>query len=190
MNFIPERKNKKAILGGVFLAAMVLCSGCATNTATAQAFGAKGVTKVSYHPPRTLERADQIVVYKSKRQMYLLKDGHILRKYRVALGKKPVGHKLEWGDMRTPEGKYTIDWKNPDSQYYRSLRISYPDAGDSDVAAALDTNPGNLIMIHGQPNGGGTRSGDWTNGCIAVTNEEMTEIWQMVKVGTKISIWP
>lgn len=141
------------------------------------------------------QQADQIVVYKSKRLLYLLKDGHILKKYHVALGRNPIGHKMEWGDMRTPEGKYTIDLKNANSSYYRSMRISYPDATDAGVAAALETNPGDWIMIHGMPNGRDLSKikgpyGDWTNGCIAVTNPEMDQIWQMVNVGTKISIWP
>jgi murein L,D-transpeptidase YafK len=142
-----------------------------------------------------LDRADQIVVYKSKRLLYLMKNGRILRKYPIALGKNPVGHKLEWGDFRTPEGKYTIDLKNKDSAYFLSMRISYPDVTDSDVASALAVKPGDWIMIHGQPNDRTAAqmdhpNKDWTNGCIAVTNTEMSELWRMVNVGTQISIWP
>ena len=145
--------------------------------------------------PVAEEMADGIVVYKSKRMMYLMKNGRIQHKYRIALGKNPVGHKLESGDNRTPEGKYVIDLKNPDSSYFLSLRISYPDDTDADVAMALETNPGDWIMIHGLPNGRdankvGHPSKDWTNGCIAVTNVEMAEIWRKVGVGTPISIWP
>lgn len=145
--------------------------------------------------PKAASRADEIVVYKSRRLMYLLNKGRIVRKYKIALGKNPVGHKLEWGDNRTPEGKYRIDLRNNKSAYHLSLRISYPDATDSDVAASLDVKPGDWIMIHGLPNGRGAGSvnhpnKDWTNGCIAVTNEEMREIWQMVDLGTPISIWP
>ncbi|MDB5478929.1 MAG: hypothetical protein JWM96_1424 [Alphaproteobacteria bacterium] len=141
------------------------------------------------------QHADQVVVYKSKRMLYLLSNGRILRKYHVALGKNPVGHKLQWGDNRTPEGKYTIDLKNANSGYYRSLRISYPDATDADVATALEVKPGDWIMIHGLPNDrSAAKMGhpykDWTNGCIAVTDAEMDEIWQMVDTGTPISIWP
>lgn len=144
-------------------------------------------------PPLT--KADQIVVYKSKHTMYLMRGNRILRKYRVALGKNPVGHKLEWGDYRTPEGKYKIDMKNADSSYFLSLRISYPDATDADVAAALEVRPGDWIMIHGLPNDRDAAAvnhprKDWTNGCIAVSNTEMSEIWRMVDIGTKISIWP
>ena len=140
-------------------------------------------------------KADQIVVYKSKRMMYLMRQGHILRKYRVALGKNPMGHKMEWGDFRTPEGRYKIDLKNASSQFYRSMRISYPDNSDADVAMALEVPPGDWIMIHGMPNGRGPAQvnhpqRDWTNGCIAVTNREMAEIWELVPVGTPINIWP
>lgn len=142
-----------------------------------------------------LPKADQIVVYKSKRMMYLMKQGRILAKYRVALGKNPVGHKLESGDNRTPEGKYTIDMKNDKSSFFLSLRISYPDGNDADVASALETHPGDWIMIHGTPNDRtpqkvGHPNKDWTNGCIAVTNEEMADIWRRVDVGTPITIWP
>lgn len=142
-----------------------------------------------------LTKADQIVVYKSKRMMYLMRDGRILDKYRIALGKKPVGHKMEFGDFRTPEGKYRIDMKNASSSYFLSLRISYPDIGDADVASALETDPGDWIMIHGLPNDRdaaamGHPQKDWTNGCIAVTNTEMAQIWRRVDIGTPITIWP
>jgi murein L,D-transpeptidase YafK len=152
-------------------------------------------TTTSSEEHRALPMADQIVVYKSKRLMYLMKEGHILRKYRVALGKNPMGNKMEWGDFRTPEGRYHIDLKNANSGYYRSMRISYPDSSDADVAAALDVKPGDWVMIHGMPNDRtaaqvGHPNRDWTNGCIAVDNNEMNEIWNMVQVGTPISIWP
>jgi len=151
--------------------------------------------KAAYTPATQFSTADEIVVYKSNHMMYLLKKGHILKKYRIALGKNPVGHKLQWGDYRTPEGKYKIDMKNDHSGFHRSLRISYPDATDSDVASALDVKPGDWIMIHGMPNDRSAATmghpyRDWTNGCIAVTNAEIDEIWRMVPVGTPISIWP
>jgi murein L,D-transpeptidase YafK len=144
-------------------------------------------------PP--LPKADQIVVYKSKRMLYLMKDGRILTKYRIALGKNPIGHKLESGDNRTPEGKYTIDMKNEESSYFLSLRVSYPDMSDADVAMALEIKPGDWIMIHGMPNDRGLGAmqhpaKDWTNGCIAVTNEEVADIWRRVDIGTPITIWP
>lgn len=157
---------------------------------------AKGLFhKASTPPQATAVLADEIVVYKANHLMYLLKNGRIIRKFRIALGKNPIGHKLQWGDFRTPEGRYRIDMKNAQSSFYRSIRISYPDATDADVAGALDVKPGDWIMIHGMPNGRsaaqvGHPYKDWTNGCIAVTNAEMAEIWRMVRVGTPISIWP
>lgn len=142
-----------------------------------------------------VEKADQIVVYKSKRMMYLMRKGRIIGKYRVALGKNPVGHKIQAGDNRTPEGKYVIDMKNPNSSFFLSLRISYPDHSDRAAARAMSLDPGNLIMIHGIPNDRSVAAvshpdRDWTNGCIAVTNREMVDIWKRVDVGTKITIWP
>ena len=160
-----------------------------------QAMSVSAMRQQALNAP-ALPGADEIVVYKSKRLLYLMRNGRILRKYRVALGKNPEGHKLEWGDFRTPEGKYKIDMKNASSSYFLSMRISYPDVTDTDVAAALESHPGNWVMIHGMPNDRPDPATmhhpdtDWTNGCIAVTNPEMVEIWRLVRVGTPISIWP
>jgi len=138
------------------------------------------------------QKADEIVVYKSEHRLELRVHGKTIRHYRVALGRNPVGHKLYQGDNRTPEGRYRIDMRNANSQFYRSLRISYPDRTDRDVALTVGVSPGDWIMIHGQKNTGPARNAytDWTNGCIAVTNREMDEIWSMVDVGTPITIWP
>src|SRR5262249_25609436 len=111
----------------------------------------------------------------------------ILRSYRVALGREPVGHKLCEGDGRTPEGRYVIDGRNPKSRYYLSLHISYPNAEDVARAKAAGIEPGGDIMIHGLRDGT-LREGDWTQGCIAVTDEEMDEIWALVPDGTEILI--
>ncbi len=136
---------------------------------------------------------DKIVVVKHKRRMYLYTDGRVVKEYKVSLGRNPVGHKYEQGDNRTPEGTYYIDWRNPDSSYHLSLRISYPN--DDDVARARErgVSPGSMIMIHGLPNGKADmvnthRLTDWTNGCIAVTNQEMDELWAVVPTGTPIEI--
>jgi murein L,D-transpeptidase YafK len=141
------------------------------------------------------EKADKVVVYKSKRQMQLLRAGKVLRTYRIALGDSPVGHKKQEGDEKTPEGAYVLDWRNPNSIYYKSIHISYPNPQDHEQARRRGVSPGGDIMIHGM-NGpvvlpDGTRKWkDWTNGCIAVTNAEMDEIWGMVKNGTPIQIHP
>ncbi len=141
------------------------------------------------------KKADKVLVYKSKRQMQLLRAGKVLRTYRIALGDSPVGHKKQEGDEKTPEGAYVLDWRNPGSIYYKSIHISYPNAQDWEQARRRGVSPGGDIMIHGR-NGpvvlpDGTRKWkDWTDGCIAVTNAEMDEIWNMVKNGTPIQIHP
>jgi murein L,D-transpeptidase YafK len=140
-------------------------------------------------------RADSIVVEKSMHRMSLLKDGELLRTYRVALGRGGAEPKSREGDARTPEGTYLIENRNPRSIAYRALRISYPNATDTAAARARGVNPGSDIEIHGIRNGLGWlgrlhRAVDWTSGCIAVTNSEMDEIWRVVPDGTPILIKP
>jgi murein L,D-transpeptidase YafK len=136
---------------------------------------------------------DRIQVVKHTRRMYLYQNGRVVREMKVSLGRNPVGPKMEQGDNRTPEGVYYIDWRNPDSNYHLSLRISYPNEDDLNRARERGVNPGSMIMIHGLPNGKGDmvnthRLTDWTNGCIAVTNQEMDELWRVVPTGTPIEI--
>jgi murein L,D-transpeptidase YafK len=132
-------------------------------------------------------RADLVLVSKKKREMVLLRGESVLRTYRIALGREPVGPKRQEGDGRTPEGRYTIDWRNTKSKYHLSLHISYPDAADVARAREAGVDPGGDIMIHGLPDGA-VKQGDWTQGCIAVTDEEMDEIWGLVEEGTPIWI--
>ncbi|HWC96106.1 MAG TPA: L,D-transpeptidase family protein [Candidatus Sulfopaludibacter sp.] len=134
-------------------------------------------------------KADRIVVYKSRREMLLLRGESLLRAYRVALGPNPTGHKLQEGDGRTPEGRYVIDWRNPKSRYHLSLHISYPSDADKQCAADAGADPGGDIMIHGLKDGQ-PGLGDWTQGCIAVTDQEMDEVWDLVLDGTAIEIYP
>ena len=140
-------------------------------------------------------RADKILVEKAARRMTLYQDGKILKTYKISLGKEPVGAKREEGDHKTPEGEYKITGRNANSSFHRSLRVSYPSAGDTKAAKARGVSPGGDIMIHGLPNGlsdfGPThRVYDWTDGCIAVTDDEIEEIWNLVPNGTKIEILP
>jgi murein L,D-transpeptidase YafK len=128
--------------------------------------------------------ADSIVVEKGKRTLTLYQLGIPVRTYKVALGKQPVGDKIKIGDNRTPEGVYYIDFKKPESRFYKSLHISYPDAAAMQRASKLGVRPGGDIMIHGLPSefaklGPEHRTFDWTEGCIAVTNAEIEEIWAM-----------
>jgi murein L,D-transpeptidase YafK len=146
-------------------------------------------------PHVAVQKADWVLVVKSMRRLFLLKDGKVIRSYRVALGRQPLGHKFEEGDGRTPEGIYFLNWRNPNSQFYRSIHVSYPNAFDLARPRRPGASPGGLIMVHGLPNGDTgfhrvhTRL-DWTNGCIAVTNAEMDEIWALVDDGTPIEIRP
>jgi murein L,D-transpeptidase YafK len=140
-------------------------------------------------------RVDRVVVNKSRRELLLVSGGNVLRSYRIALGFDPVGHKVREGDGRTPEGRYAIDWRNPRSAYYLSLRISYPNEADRQRAGELGVDPGGDIMIHGLPNGvdasaHGHPERDWTRGCIAVGDAEMEEIWSLVADGTAVEINP
>lgn len=138
-------------------------------------------------------KVDRVVVAKSERTMTLELDGEPIRTYPIALGARPAGHKQQEGDQRTPEGEYAIDARNPDSAYHLSLRISYPNETDRRRAAEKGVDPGGQIMIHGV---GGAMRGrlhpviNWTDGCVAVTDEEIEEIWRLVDVGTPIEIKP
>lgn len=128
-----------------------------------------------------------MVVSKKRREMVLLRGENVLRTYRIALGREPVGPKRQEGDGRTPEGRYIIDRRNAKSKYHLSLHVSYPDAADVARAREAGVDPGGDIMIHGLKDGV-RRDGDWTQGCIAVTDEEMDEIWGLVGEGTAIWI--
>ena len=139
--------------------------------------------------------ATTIVVEKEARRLTLLRDGSALKTYDVSLGSAPTGHKLQEGDGRTPEGRYEVDVKNSRSRFHLSLRVSYPNAGDRDSARRRGVAPGGDIMIHGLPRGLGWTGKlhllrDWTDGCIAITNGEIEEVWAMVDVGTAVEIRP
>ncbi len=141
------------------------------------------------------EVADRVVVNKGARQMLLLRGDAVIKSYQVALGTDPVGAKTRQGDGKTPEGTYSLDRRNTCSKFYRSIHISYPSPAEQKAARARGVSPGGNVMIHGLPNGLGKVGElhallDWTNGCIAVTNAEMDEIWQLVADGTPIEIRP
>lgn len=140
-------------------------------------------------------KADQLVIEKGKRRLLVLSQGVLVRTYQVALGRSPVGPKMREGDNKTPEGNFVIDWRNPRSGYHLALHISYPSPEDVSRAKAGGYSPGSAIMIHGIRNGFGWvgrlhRLVDWTRGCIALTNPEIDELWQIVPDGTPIRIDP
>lgn len=141
------------------------------------------------------DKADKVVVFKSKRLMLLLKEGEIMKTYKIALGKDPIGHKTRLGDNKTPEGNYTLTSRKYSDKYHLTIFISYPNESDIENAKRLGVSPGNSIAIHGLPKDLSHlqklhRRMDWTSGCIAVTNEEIEEIWRLVDDGTPIEIKP
>jgi murein L,D-transpeptidase YafK len=146
-------------------------------------------------PLPTDARADRVVVRKSARTLELYQRGQRLRVYAIALGRDPLGHKQQEGDGRTPEGRYVVDYRNPRSAYHKALHVSYPSATDAASALGRGVSPGGQIMLHGVRNGLGFvgrlhRIFDWTDGCIAVTDREIDEIWRSVADGTPIEIEP
>jgi murein L,D-transpeptidase YafK len=142
-----------------------------------------------------LPHADRIIIHKKERTMELMRAGQVIKTYKIALGGQPVGPKMRQGDHRTPEGVYVIDRRNAQSQFHRSLHISYPSASDRERARKVGVSPGGDIFIHGLPNGYGFigsahRARDWTDGCIAVTDQEIEEVWTLVDNGTLVEIRP
>jgi murein L,D-transpeptidase YafK len=138
---------------------------------------------------------DFVRVDKSERTLYLLSGKNVVAHFPVVLGGAPVGPKQREGDKRTPEGRYVLDLKKQDSAFFRAIHISYPNAGDLSRAKQQGVDPGSAIMIHGQTNGLGWLSFlsqrlDWTNGCIALSNEDMQQVWNLVQVPTPIEITP
>jgi murein L,D-transpeptidase YafK len=141
------------------------------------------------------EQADSVLVVKSDRKLYLLRAGRVLRAFDVALGLVPKGPKQREGDFRTPEGRYVLETRNVDSDYFLSIRVSYPNTADRDRARVAGVDPGGQIMIHGLPNeprydSKHYQGTDWTDGCIAVSNSDMIDIWLMTRESTPIEIRP
>lgn len=144
--------------------------------------------------PRFLEyngpEITEIRVYKAARRMELWHHDEMLHEYEIGLGQNPIGHKVYEGDSRTPEGRYIIDRRNPQSSYHLSLGISYPNEEDTARAEALGLRPGGDIFIHGQGRGNRRQRGDWSVGCITVTDSEIEEIYSMIATGTEIVLYP
>jgi murein L,D-transpeptidase YafK len=142
--------------------------------------------------------ADKVIVKKSTRMLYLSQNGEIFNKYHVTLGKVPEGDKVVEGDMKTPEGAYLLDYRQFSDDYYKSLHVSYPNQKDKEEAAALNQKPGGMIMIHGTPPSWSLSPYgdwmniliDWTEGCIAMSNDDMDEVWEQTTNGTVVVILP
>ncbi|MGI9232786.1 MAG: L,D-transpeptidase family protein [Woeseiaceae bacterium] len=139
--------------------------------------------------------ADKVLIEKAARKLHLLADGKVFRTFKIALGIRPIGDKKKEGDFKTPEGKYLLDGRNQNSDFFLSIHVSYPNQADRSESNQLGVNPGGAIMIHGQPNEPTRsetyyRTQDWTNGCIAVSNSDMIDIWLMTGENTPIEIRP
>lgn len=163
------------------LVALILCFTSLSHASAAPSLEGKGI--------------DKVLVVKSERKLLLMNRGNILKSYRISLGKQPKGPKLREGDQRTPEGFYWIDWRKTSDKYNLAMHISYPNARDSLQARDKGVPAGGMIMIHGTPLDEEYpewyfHTLDWTEGCIAMKNTDMREIWSLVKDGTLIEIRP
>ncbi len=154
------------------------------------ALAVTGCSRLSGPPAYQGPEVTRIYVMKGDRRMYLMHEDQVLKAYDIGLGFAPQGHKKFEGDGRTPEGVYIIDRRNPNSQFHLSLGVSYPNVNDMAFAVSQGQSPGGDIFIHGKPDRYANAPQDWTAGCIAVTNEEVEEIYSMVRDGTTIAIFP
>jgi hypothetical protein len=167
----------------------------ALSPTTPQAQNLGGAGPDTSSPPRPFEQADKILVDKSDRKLYLLRQGRVVAEYPIKLGLNPYGHKQQEGDFRTPEGSYTLNRRNPRSEFFLAIQVSYPNREDAAWAKENGWDPGGLIMIHGQPNvpkrpADFYSSRDWTDGCIALSNGDMVDVWLRTSVGLPIEIRP
>src|SRR5579872_2131898 len=184
-----------AVLGcGLAVAGANTPAGPAATTITATT-AAQRSARVALVPSPDLPQIDRIVVRKSRRRLYLMDGDRVVRSYKVALGLEPVGPKERDGDFRTPEGWYRLARRNPRSNYFLSIQISYPNAEDMERAHTHHWQTGGSIMIHGLPNRLKNspwyyQHNDWTDGCIAVSDADMVEIWLLTRDGTPIDILP
>ena len=183
---LPTRSTRSAICGksplsaGIFvhIAIALLLAVCAQSL-----------------PAAEFRYADAVIVKKAERRIYLVSEGRVLKSFRISLGLMPDGDKVQEGDFRTPEGRYELTERNADSDYFLSIQISYPNRLDQERAAKLGVSPGGQIMIHGQPNRPRYSKAyygnyDWTNGCIALSNADMMDLWRMTTAKTPIYIVP
>jgi len=184
------------------LAALCLSFAVTCQAAVVMTINGKPVDKEQVlKPPQASQRTsasksvDKILVIKSARRLELISDGKVIRSYRISLGKQPKGPKLQEGDKRTPEGLYWVDWRKRSDKFNLAMHINYPNISDAAKARREGVNPGSMIMIHGTPDSEENpeelfHTLDWTDGCIAMKNYEMREVWSMVKDGTLVEIRP
>lgn len=182
----------------VLFAFLCLSFACMANASFTQTIVTRPLNAPAMTPPAPLApgaSVDKLLVIKSARQLQLLSHGVPVKTYRVSLGKQPRGPKEREGDRRTPEGLYWVDWRKVSDRYNLALHLSYPNARDANKARNAGVDPGGMIMIHGTPASEDYpewyfQSLDWTDGCIALKNNDMQEVWNLVKDGTMIEIRP
>lgn len=184
---VPMRS--RSILLSVIASAVLLLGVTASSRAGEAASAIAGVRDEALLP------ADQVIVRKGERRLLLLRDGHVMRSYRVSLGLNPNGHKEQEGDFRTPEGAYALTRRNAHSDFFLAIQVSYPSEQDARRARARGARPGGNIMVHGLPNilrysRDRYLTNDWTDGCIALSNEDMLEVWLLTQGNTPILIEP
>lgn len=146
-------------------------------------------------PSQAAPVIDKLLIHKSERRLEVIRDGQVIRHFRVALGRQPLGHKQQQGDQRTPEGIYSIDWRQQSPQFNLSLHLDYPNLKDRAAASERGVDPGGMIMIHGTPIDEDYpewffKGLDWTDGCIALNNADMRALWDLVPDGTLVEIIP
>lgn len=178
----------------VLCLAVILAWGCQPHPVEEPPFPPSGKEPVEAEPPMRLAHAgiglvDRVLVDKSERRLYLMREGLPLAWVPADLGREPEGPKRARGDNRTPEGDYVLDWRNPNSLFHRAIHISYPSDDDLRQAFERGVDPGSEIFIHGTPDPA-LLGRDWTTGCIAVSNEDIDLIWRIVPDGTPITIRP
>lgn len=185
------------LLAALCLSFAVTCQAAVVMTINGKPVDKEQVLKPPQASPRTSasKTVDKILVIKSARRLELISDGKVIRSYRISLGKQPKGPKLQEGDKRTPEGLYWVDWRKRSDKFNLAMHINYPNISDAAKARREGVNPGSMIMIHGTPDSEDNpeelfHTLDWTDGCIAMKNYEMREVWNMVKDGTMVEIRP
>ena len=192
MNLTNLRPSRWALLFSLFLAFPLSASTSSSDTDNTVIASIRPIDIVL---PKPSNQIDLVRVIKSQRKLQLISNDQVVHSYRVSLGKKPLGHKEYEGDQRTPEGTYTLDWRKPSDNYQLSMHIDYPNSKDRSNAEKIGRSPGGMIMLHGTPIDDEFpewffNTLDWTNGCIALTNTDMRDIWERVEDGTTIEILP
>lgn len=185
----------RALLALLCFSLASVCQAAFTETIIRAPQAAAPQVQVQQRPSQPVGRIDKVLVLKSERRLQLISDGQPLKTYRISLGKQPKGAKEREGDKKTPEGLYWLDWRKTSDRYNLAMHVSYPNLSDAAKARREGLSPGGMIMIHGTPIDEQYpewyfQTLDWTEGCIAMRNADMREVWSMVKDGTMIEIRP